>query len=225
MINVIISEDDFRVASIHEQFLNKIEDVCVVGKALNGEQTLILLKNNQVDLVILDIFMPDQLGTDLLYEIRKDYPHVDVIIISAASEKMYVEASIRQGAIDYIIKPATMERFRQSIESYKRKHQLFSDSEELNQDIIDTYFGLTAERTNLNKNLPKGIDPLTLQKVKVILKALPNGVSAEELGEKMGASRPTARRYLEYLISIGEGNAELEYGIVGRPERKYRLSK
>ncbi|GIN87513.1 response regulator [Heyndrickxia sporothermodurans] len=225
MIHVIISEDDFRVASIHEQFLNKISDVYVVGKALNGEQTLHLLENNQVDLVILDIFMPDQLGTDLLYEIRKNYPHVDVIIISAASEKIYVEASIRQGVIDYIIKPVTMERFRQSIENFKRKHQLFSDSEELNQDLIDTYFGLKDERTKLNKNLPKGIDPLTLQKVKNILKALPNGVSAEEMGEKMGASRPTARRYLEYLTSIGEGRAELEYGIVGRPERKYRLSQ
>ncbi len=222
VINVIISEDDFRVAAIHEQFLKKIEDVCVIGKALNGEQTLAFLKNNRVDLIILDIFMPDQLGTEILNEIRNNYEHIDVIIISAAFEKNYVEAAIRQGVLDYIIKPVTMERFRQSIENYKRKHQLFS-SNELNQELIDKYFGFKNDSNDSNRELPKGIDPLTLQKVKGILKIFPNGVSAEEMGEKMGASRPTARRYLEYLTSIGEGSAELEYGIVGRPERKYRL--
>jgi CitB family two-component system response regulator CitT len=77
VINVIISEDDFRVAAIHEQFLKKIEDVCVIGKALNGEQTLAFLKNNRVDLIILDIFMPDQLGTEILNEIRNNYEHID----------------------------------------------------------------------------------------------------------------------------------------------------
>jgi CitB family two-component system response regulator CitT len=43
------------------------------------------------------------------------------------------------------------------------------------------------------------------------------------MGEKMGASRTTARRYLEYITSTGEVTAELEYGIVGRPERRYRI--
>lgn len=71
--------------------------------------------------------------------------------------------------------------------------------------------------------MPKGIDPLTLQKVIDIMKTVEDGISAEEMGEKMGASRTTARRYLEYITSTGEVTAELEYGIVGRPERRYRI--
>lgn len=223
MINIIISEDDFRVAAIHEQFLKKIDGVSVIGKALNGEETLNLLQQHQVDLVILDIFMPDRMGTDLVYEIRKNYPHIDVIIISAASEKSFVEASVRGGVFDYIIKPVTMERFKKSIENYKKRYDFFHHHKELNQNLIDSFFGMKENPYVENGELPKGIDPLTLQKVKGILKLEPNGISAEEMGEKMGASRPTARRYLEYLTSIGEGSAELEYGIVGRPERKYRL--
>lgn len=52
---------------------------------------------------------------------------------------------------------------------------------------------------------------------------LKGGVSIEEMGEKMGASRTTARRYLEYLVSINVCTAKHDYGIVGRPERKYYL--
>lgn len=73
------------------------------------------------------------------------------------------------------------------------------------------------------KDLPSGVDRLTLQKVKEIMFELKGGVSIEEMGEKMGASRTTARRYLEYLVSINVCTAKHDYGIVGRPERKYYL--
>lgn len=225
MIRVAIAEDDFRVASIHEKFLSKIEGVIVAGKALNGEETLTLLKENKIDLLLLDIYMPDKLGTDLLHIIRAEFPKVDIIMITAATEKELVEISIRNGVIDYIIKPVAMERFTNTIENYKKKQQLFNNHNEINQHIVDELLGHKRRNNpqNPNEQVPKGIDPLTLQKVKQIMKTVQNGISAEEMGERLGASRTTARRYLEYLTSTGEGTAELEYGIVGRPERRYRI--
>ncbi|THE12657.1 response regulator [Bacillus timonensis] len=223
MIRVAIAEDDFRVASVHERFLMKIEDVQVVGKTLTGEETLKLLEKEDVDLLLLDIYMQDQLGTDLLPIIRRDFPHIDVIMITAATEKELVERSLRNGVIDYIIKPVTLDRFISTLENYKKRRQLLDTESEINQHVIDSIFGNSQLTVKQNEDMPKGIDPLTLQKVIGIMKTVVDGISAEEMGERMGASRTTARRYLEYIISTGEATAELEYGIVGRPERKYRI--
>lgn len=226
MISVAIAEDDFRVAAIHEEFLLKAKDVRVIGKALNAKETLKLLENEAVDLLLLDIFMPDILGTEILHTIRKNYPTVDIIMITAATEKELVETSLRYGVVDYIIKPLSLERFVEAIENYKKKKQLLKTKHQIDQQMIDQFFGhLNSPTDSTNNQLPKGIDPLTLRKVKQIMKTINHGVTAEEMGEKMGASRTTARRYLEYLTSIGEGKAELEYGIVGRPERRYHLSQ
>ncbi|MFT4415440.1 response regulator [Fredinandcohnia humi] len=223
MIRVAIAEDDFRVASVHERFLMKIEGIQVVGKTLTGEETLTLLKEGHVELLLLDIYMQDQLGTDLLPIIRRDFPQVDVIMITAASEKELVETSLRNGVIDYIIKPVTLERFVSTLENYKKRRQLLENKTEIDQHVIDSILGYTKYQVKQNEGMPKGIDPLTLQKVIDIMKTVGDGISAEEMGEKMGASRTTARRYLEYIISRGEATAELEYGIVGRPERRYRI--
>lgn len=226
MIKVLIVEDDFRIAQVQEGFLQKIPDVRVVGKALNAEDTIRKLKEQKVDLVLLDIYLPDRLGTDLLPHIRENYPEIDIIMITAATEKSMLETSIRQGVFHYLLKPVTMEKFIQTIESYKMKKKLLHNSEEVDQSIVDQYFGTSANQVLINqKDLPSGVDRLTLQKVKEVLSTLDSGISIEEMGEKMGASRTTARRYLEYLVSVNVCIAKHEYGIVGRPERKYYLKK
>lgn len=69
---------------------------------------------------------------------------------------------------------------------------------------------------------PKGIDPLTLIKIrKYVSNVGQEGITAEMLSVEVGVSRSTARRYLEYLISEKTVYAELIYGNVGRPERRY----
>ncbi len=79
----------------------------------------------------------------------------------------------------------------------------------------------TAAAESLPQRLPKGIDGLTLDKVRSVFADLSQPLSAEAVGEQIGASRTTARRYLEYLISTKELQAQVSYGSVGRPERHY----
>lgn len=222
MIHAVIAEDDFRVASVHEGFLAKIDNAQLVGKALNAKETFELLQNEQVDLLLLDIYMPDELGTELLPEIRGKFPHVDVIMITAATEMTLVEQSIRNGICNYLIKPVTLDKFKEVIEHYKQHKQLLEQYSEVDQTVVDDLLGNnSAVQKSQDSSLPKGVDKLTLDKVKEMLKIFPEGTTAEEIGKKLGASRTTARRYLEYLISIGKAEAELNYGVVGRPERKY----
>lgn len=219
MLKVAIAEDDFRIASIHEDFLSKADGIEVVFKALNAEETLDQLKQHPVDLMLLDIYMPDQLGIDIIEKLKAIQPDLGIIIISAGTDKHLVQQTLQKGVFDYIIKPVSMERFLETIEKFKQFKEELERKEEVDQAFLDQYFG-RASVPEQEREMPKGIDPLTLQKVVDILKKY-DGISAEKMGEEMGASRTTARRYLEYLISINQCYAELEYGIVGRPERKY----
>jgi CitB family two-component system response regulator CitT len=225
MVNVVIAEDDFRIAQVQELFLQKVSGVKLVGKALNAKETMEILEKGQVDLLLLDIYMPDELGIDLLSKIRENYPTVDIIMVTAATERAMLEKAIRHGVFTYLLKPVTMEKFIETIEAYKKKKKLLTSSEEVDQSMIDRYFGITNQATINQKDLPSGVDRLTLQNVREVMDELKGGVSIEEMGEKMGASRTTARRYLEYLVSINVCTAKHEYGIVGRPERKYYLKE
>lgn len=221
MIKVVIAEDDFRIAQVQEQFLQKVQDVTVVQKALNAKETLEILEKHEVDLLFLDIYMPDELGTNLLSTIRSNYPNLDIIMVTAATEKTMLETAIKYGVSNYLLKPVTMEKFVEAVEVYKKKKKLLRISNAVDQSLIDQYFGLSNLSSTPQKDLPSGVDRHSLDKVKKVMIELQGGISIEEMGEKIGASRTTARRYLEYLVSIDVCTAQHEYGIVGRPERKY----
>lgn len=222
MIKVVIAEDDFRIAQVQEQFLHKITGVQLVGKALNAKETMELLSENEVDLLLLDIYLPDELGTDLLSKIREIYPTIDIIMVTAATERTMLEKAVRYGVSNYLLKPVTMKKFVETIEGYKGKKELLRSSDEMDQTMIDRLFGITNQSTIMQKDLPTGVDRHTLEKIKGVVEEL-RGVSIDEMSEKMGVSRTTARRYLEYLVSIDVCTAKHEYGIVGRPQRKYYL--
>ncbi|SFG57379.1 two-component system, CitB family, response regulator CitT [Halobacillus alkaliphilus] len=223
MIKVVIAEDDFRVAELHEKFLSAIEGGQVVGKALNAEETIKVLLGQQPDLLLLDVYMPDRLGTDLLHEIREKIPAVDIIMITAANDKGMIEKALKYGVVDYIIKPISIQRFNKTIEDYRKKQSMISSADTFDQNMVDQLIGNMEEEKTEVREVPKGIDPLTLDKVREMLIASPDGMTAEQASHQMGASKTTARRYLEYIISIEEGSAEMRYGKVGRPERKYYL--
>lgn len=221
-IKVAIAEDDFRIADIHEKFLNQFEEIDVVGKSLTGEHTLQLMEQENPDLLLLDVYLPDRLGSELLPIIRESFPNVSIIMITAATDKVFLEKGLSYGVENYLIKPVSRERFNAVIQEYIKKHSLLSSTQEINQNYIDLLFrkGKNEEETK-STGLPKGIDEITLGKVKAVFREKREGLSAEEVGKEIGASRITARRYLEYLSSKQEVKAEVVYGIVGRPERKY----
>ncbi|USK60260.1 response regulator [Peribacillus asahii] len=222
-IKAVIAEDDFRVADIHEKFLDRFEEIEVVGKALNAEQTIEILEKKKPNLLLLDVYMPDQLGSDLLPIIRQKYKHIDIIMITAAADKEILEKALSYGVEYYLIKPVKIEHFQRIIEEYLNKYHLMQNNQEINQEFIDRIFKKSTPPIAVNKgaSLPKGVDDITLSKVRTVLEKSSIGLSAEQVSRQIGASRTTARRYLEYLISVQECKAEVVYGVVGRPERRY----
>lgn len=221
MIHVAIAEDDFRIASIQEEFLKQLNGFTLVGKALNAADTLTLLEKKQVDVLLLDIYMPDMLGTELLPILKSRFPRTDIIMITAASEREMLQEALRYGVFHYLIKPVSLEKFTSVLTQYKKKQQLLATTSQVTQDVADAYFAGNVQHSSQAAPLPTGIDSVTLNRVSDVLASLSSGVSIEEMGNQIGASRTTARRYLEYLVTVGKCRVEHEYGIVGRPERRY----
>lgn len=221
-IRVIIVEDDPMVADIHRRFIASMPGFSIVGSASDGKKALQLIEKTPVDLVILDIFMPELNGIQALRAIRNREAGVDVIVVSAAQEIDTVNAVIRGGAFDYIVKPYVFERFQASLESYRQFRERISKGPKARtQEEIDGLYQLHSRRNKAH--LPKGLNALTLNKVEQLLEKRHCPLSAEETANSIGVSRVTARRYLEYIVARGDAVVERSYGDVGRPSNTYRL--
>ncbi|WP_347548642.1 response regulator [Pseudalkalibacillus hwajinpoensis] len=220
-IEVLIVEDDHRIARINQKFTENVPGYAVMGVASSIQEGKELLEILQPDLVLLDIFFPEESGLGLLWHIRENYKETDVMMITAAKEIDAVQEALRGGAIDYIIKPVIFDRFKRTLENFKQTKGQISSQKVVSQEEVDHLFTRKVESST--QTVPKGIDPLTLTKMEeVLLNHLPEGMTAEEVGKVVGCSRTTARRYLEYMVSIEKVDADLSYGTVGRPERRYQ---
>ncbi|MEK5037842.1 response regulator [Sporosarcina sp. FSL K6-3457] len=228
-IPVLIVEDDFRIADINRQFVERVEGFTVLAIVKTSEEALTYLRSHSAlpKLILLDMYIPDVEGLSLFWTLRQEFNEVDVIMVTAAKEVVTIAETLRGGIFDYIVKPADFSRFEQTLKRYSAQTQMLASRAELDQKEIDRLTGShwldAVEKVNVSGGqLPKGIDQITLDKIKEVLQMYSGpGVTALEAGDKVGVSRSTARRYLEYLVSIKEVDAQLKYGDIGRPERKY----
>lgn len=227
-IHVLIIEDDFRVAGINQELVDQIEGFHVEAIAKTGDEAIAFLQQADPlpDLVLLDVYIPDRSGLSLFWEIRSAYPKADILMLSAATDAGTIEQTMRGGIFDYLIKPVDFNRFQESLLRYRDQKTFFASKTDLKQSDIDRLFG--RQQSGISKeaaqeeDLPKGIDALTLSDVLEVLTSSPApGVNAMETGKAVGVSRSTARRYLEHLVSTGDAKAQLNYGEIGRPERRY----
>ena len=224
MINVLIVEDDPMVASINKRYVESIEGFRVAGTATNGEEALRLIKNRNIDLIILDIYKPRIDGISFLKKIRQNNITTDVILVTAAKETESFDQSMALGAVDYLVKPFEYERFKKSLENYRRRHKILSGKDVIRQEDIDkmSHAG-SGER---GKSTPKGLHIKTLNRVRnYMCNKKGELVSEEEAANALSITKVTVRRYLDYLASIGEIEIEVEYGAVGRPTNLYRFIK
>ena len=229
---ILVVEDDFRIADIHRAFIEQSDGFYVVGMARNGSEAKALMAEYaaSIQLILLDAFLPDVEGLELLWAIRRDHVHVDIVMVTAAREVETISEALRGGVFDYLIKPIEAARMTQMLTRFRREREALANRVEMSQDELDHVLarlkpGETprAKTQTLSQALPKGIDRLTLRRVIDSLAGAPDSLTAMQMARIMGASRSTARRYLEFLVAEQAVSAELGYGDVGRPERRYRL--
>ncbi|MCT6917451.1 MAG: response regulator, partial [Bacillus wiedmannii] len=164
-VEVLIVEDDVRIAHIHRKFIERIEGFDIIGIAHSAEESFDWIESFQPDLVLLDVYFPDKLGTDILVFIKEKSPNTDVIFITAAAETEILKKAFRSGVVDYILKPLTFERFKQSLESYLEKRALLEQKDKLTEYEIEAIWRYSSGQVAVSSLTPKGIDPLTKDKI------------------------------------------------------------
>jgi len=224
LIRTIIAEDDPRIAEIQHRFLEKLEAFEAIGLALNLEDCREMINILEPDLILLDIHFPDGNGLEFLKTLRDENRNIDVILVTAARDVESVKSAMHGGVFDYIVKPLEFSRMRDSLSRYQDHFERLNALDTVEQSDIDGLLPRavsdSAAKPAVNL-LPKGIDALTLNKVRDLFQSVTDSQGAELVGQNIGISRTTARRYLEYLVSTNELVVDVTYGGVGRPERHY----
>jgi len=224
VIGVLIVDDDFMVAKVHAAFVAALDGFQVVGTATTGAAALAEVERLRPDLVLLDVYLPDMTGLDVLRRLRADGSAVDVVVISAARDVDSIRSALHGGVLHYLVKPFDRRTFEERLRQYAALRGELAELDVAGQSDVDRVFGGSRSGAVAAPVTPKGIAPETLELVRQALAAAADqGLSATECSQRTGLARVSARRYLEQLVAQQQADVRQRYGTAGRPERRFTL--
>lgn len=217
---ILIVEDDPMVALINKRFLENMGFKDILGPVQTEEEIIKVLDKENIDLILLDVYLPKKNGIDILKSLRYKKYLTDVIMITAANSVEEVKRAFAYGVTDYLVKPFEFERFEEAINKYKQKNNLLNKREALSQQDIDIISKSLEEKIEL----PKGLNQKTLDRIMEFLKENQGKVwTLREIAYELKISNVTIKKYMDYLEDVKKVNVTLTSGNVGRPEYKYTL--
>ena len=218
-IRTLVVDDDYRVAHIHTASVERIEGFVCVGQAHTAAQARQQIDQTRPDLLILDIYLPDEDGLSLLRSLTGAGSAPDCIFITAARDLDSVREAIGLGAMYYLVKPFGFKQLKNKLESYRRwRHELAAGPRDAaDQQTVDALYDMLRVTSDPSRLLPP-----TMAKILQVVQGSENAVSASDIATRVGISRPTAQRYLTELHRRGVLALDLEYGSTGRPANLYR---
>ncbi len=217
-IRVLVVEDDPVAADAHRLYVDRVPGFTVAGVVHTAAEARRALDRMQVDLLLLDLHLPDGHGLQLARTLRAAGHHTDVIAVTSARDLAVVREGVSLGVVQYVLKPFTFATLRDRLVRYAEFRT--TAGEATGQDEVDR--ALATLRAPGPAALPKGLSGPTLERVTRTLRDSPDGLTATTAAESVGISRITARRYLEHLVTAGRAARSPQYGQVGRPEFNYR---
>ena len=221
MIRVLAVDDEPLSADEHRASVERLPGFRVVGVAHSGREALRVLAGEEVDLVLLDFFLPDMNGLDVCRALRARGQVVDVVAVTSARDVDVVRSAVASGVVQYLLKPFTFALFRDKLERYAdyRRDVDVSGGEAAQADV-DRALG-RLRGSSEETALPKGLSAATFDAVLQAVRQEQAPVSASWVADALGISRVTARRYLEHLVDVGSASRALRYGATGRPGHLY----
>ncbi|MEU6809409.1 response regulator [Streptomyces sp. NPDC046831] len=224
MIDVLVVDDDFRVAEINAKYVGKVPGFRVAARAHSAAQALTAVQGGGIDLVLLDHYLPDRTGLELVHRMREQGIGTDVIMITAACDVTTVQQAMRLGALHYLVKPFTFAALRTRLDSYAALRRTVDrvGCHGVAQEQVDRIFGaLRTTPAPSAPGLPSGHSEPTTDLICGVLHRADHPLSAHEVAARTGLSRSTAQRYLRHLEQAGRLRLSLRYGDTGRPEHRY----
>jgi response regulator of citrate/malate metabolism len=220
VIRVLVVDDDYHVAQAHALGVARIEGFTVVGEAHTATEAAELVASQEPDLLLLDMYLPDFNGLELVRRLAAAPGRVpDFLLVTAARDIESVRTAMQLGAFYYLVKPFSFVALREQLEAYRTWTERLGREGEADQQVVDTLFSLRATSPR-RAAASRALQP-TMARVLEIVTTAKGPIGASDVAEILGASRPTAQRYLASLVSKQLLDLDLSYGSTGRPEHRY----
>jgi two-component system CitB family response regulator len=213
-LRVLIVDDDFHVARLHTSYVESVPGFTALPAVGSADAAIRSVSGLNPDLVLIDIYLPDANGLDVLRRLD-----VDAFVISAASDAQSVRRALRRGALSYLVKPFTEELLTQRLRSYARYRRVLSDEQNVDQEVIERALHI-LHPGDKNTGRPRAVTELSVMEV---LRNRAEPTPAADIATEVGISRATAQRYLSGLVDDGVITVQLRYGTTGRPEHRYMI--
>lgn len=212
-LRVLVVDDDFRVAGLHAKVVDTMAGLTTVGSTRTLAEARKLVAAGPVDLALVDVYLPDGSGLDLVRELR-----CDAFILGAADDAASVRSGLAAGALHYLIKPFTTTELAHRLAAYCAYRRILA-APTLRQDDVDAALGaLRSGRTSTTR--PEAVS-VTENRIVAVLSTADRPLPADDIAAEVGVSVPTARRYLADLVRAGTVSMHLQYGSTGRPRQLY----
>ncbi|MBN9178313.1 MAG: response regulator [Microbacterium sp.] len=231
MISVLLVDDEALTLDLHRMYVERCEGFRVVAECAGARAAVSAILDTPppggIDLVLLDMTMPDGTGIDVLRHIRARAAAVDVIAITSVRDAQVVRQAVALGAVQYLVKPFTFAVFRERMEHYRAyRERMLQTAGLATQTEIDQLVGSVRPTGTVRvpQPLPKGLSSASLARVTTAVRDA-GPLSSVEAAEQLGMSRVAARRYLEHLADEGLVERVPRYGGRGRPETEYRWQR
>ena len=220
---VLIVEDDPMVAAIDRQYVESDSRFQVLQVCKSGGEALVLMEDCQPDLIILDYYTPSMDGLEFVDRLHALGHYPSIIMVTSANDREIVQSLLSRGVLDYLVKPFAFDRFRQALDKFIQMQGLFSGKQDsLDQGAIDRLMRRQEQSDSGAAQMSKGLNPATLERVRAFLSASRGqSLTSEEIAEQVRLSRITIRRYVKYMVEMGELSSSIDYHTGGRPSIRY----
>jgi len=212
-LSVLVVDDDFRVANLHAGIVSALRGFTVGATVHTLAAARSALAADAFDLALVDVYLPDGSGVELVREIR-----CDAMMLTAATEADTVRAALSAGALAYLVKPFDHAALAARLAGYARYRRLLSAPVVTPRDIDSALEALRP--AGAAGPAAASVSP-TKDLVLQAVRDSPAALSAAEVSAVTGVSRATAQRYLANLVAVGTLRMQLRYGSTGRPEQEY----
>lgn len=223
MIRIAIIEDEPLISKFHQKYIEKIDGFCCVGSVETIEEGIRLARQPDIDLILLDVYLQQKNGLDLLKQIRLEEINVDVILITSANDQQSLKTGYRYGVVDYLLKPFTFERFQESLLRYKQTVRLAEGK--AHQAEVDRLFHPREKPVLKPEDLPKGITKETCRNILAVMVEHEDWLSAADLSSYAKISHVSLRKYLRFFEEKKLLEKNVMYHSFGRPLQQYKLSR
>lgn len=194
MINLAIIDDQSILREGLEFMLSKKSNFKVVGTGKNGKEAYDLCKENHIDIILMDIKMPVMDGVEATKLIKRDFPHINIIILTTFNDDQYIFEALKYGASGYLLKDATMEKIEEAI------NEVYNGGVLIQPNVAKKMVNMFSKMTNEGVEIDQRVYELT-DRERDIMRNLGQGKSNKEIAEVLYISEGTVKNHITSILS------------------------